>query len=398
MAIGERSGAAGVDPHQDVMSALARRTGTSPADWFLVFKARYGLQVVFEALGAARGAGEVVTQAFTCSTAVDPILTAGLRPVYADVARDSVAIDGARLTVPASARAVVVQHTFGIVDTANAERLRTAAHAAGALLVEDAAHCAGRMATGVDGAPLADVSIHSFGVEKMLPTRFGGAVWVSPDLPDATLRARLAGDLAGLPRIGARLDLAARTYRTQVRVLNRVPGALGRGARRALAAAKVFEPAIAPVEVRGGLPYRPMAPSDWVSAQVAVALDGLDDVEAARAAVVSTYLRELAGLVEVPPAVGAGTPLVRFPFFAADGATAERLVAELNGRGVYAGRWYRPALFPGADDPSRYGYDPADPALATTRDLVERVVNLPTRVTEPEAARISALVREVLGA
>ncbi len=387
-----------MNPHHDVTSALARRTGTSPADWFLVFKARYGMQVVFEALGAARGAGDVVTQAFTCSTAVDPILAAGSRPVYADVARDNVAIDGGRLVVPATARAVVVQHTFGIVDTDNTDRLRTSAHAAGALLVEDAAHCAGRMATGADGVPLADVSIHSFGVEKMLPTRFGGAVWVSPDLADPELRAHLAGDLAGLPRIGARLDLAARTYRNQVRVLNRVPGALGRGTRRALAAARVFEPAIAPVEVRGGLPYRPMAPSDWVSAQVAAALDGLDDLEEARAAVVAAYLRELAALVEVPGAVGAGTPLVRFPFFAADGATAERLVEELGRQGVYAGRWYRPALFPGATDPGRYGYDPSDPALVTTRDLVERVVNLPTRVTEPEATRISELVRAALHA
>lgn len=385
-----------MNPHHDVTHALARRTGTSPADWFLVFKARYGMQVVFAALAGARGAGEVVTQAFTCSTAVDPVLAAGLRPVYADVAARSVAVDADRVVVPGSARAVVVQHTFGIVDTANAVRLRDAAHAAGALLVEDAAHCAGRMATGDDGAPLADVSIHSFGVEKMLPTRFGGAVWVNPDLPDTGLRARLAGDLAGLPRIGARLDLATRGYRNQVRVLNRVPGALGRATRRALTAARVFEPAIAPVESRGGLPYPPMAPSDWVSAQVAAGLRGLDDVETARAATVATYRRELAGLVEVPAAIGDGAPLVRFPFFAADGATAERLVAGLNRQGVYAGRWYRPVLFPGVVDPAAYGYDPADPALGTTRDLVERVVNLPTRVPEAEAVRIAGLVRAAL--
>lgn len=398
MAIEARFDGTAGSPHHGVTSALAHRTGTSPADWFLVFKARYGLQVVFEALGATGGAGDVVTQAFTCSTAVDPILVAGSRPVYADVAHDNVAIDSARLVVPPTARAVVVQHTFGIVDAANTERLRTAAHAAGALLVEDAAHCAGRMATDADGVPLADVSVHSFGVEKMLPTRFGGAVWVRPDLADPALRARLAGDLAGLPRIGARLDLATRAYRNEVRALNRLPGALGRGARGALAAARVFEPAIAAVEVRGGLPYRPMAPSAWVSAQVAAGLGRLDEVEAARAAVVATYLRELAGLVEIPAGVHAEAPLVRFPLFARDGATAERLIDELGRQGVYAGRWYRPALFPGAADPGRYGYDPDDPALGVTRDLVQRVVNLPTRVTGTEATRISGLVRAALGA
>ncbi|WP_250446283.1 hypothetical protein, partial [Actinotalea sp. C106] len=108
------------------------------------------------------------------------------------------------------------------------------------------------------------------------------------------------------------------------------------------------------------------------------------------------YLGELAGAVEIPGAIGAGAPLVRFPFFAADGATAGRLVAELGRQGVYAGRWYRPVLFPGVVDPGVYGYDPADPALTTTRDLVDRVVNLPTRVTASEAVRISALVRAAL--
>ncbi|MDO8107899.1 DegT/DnrJ/EryC1/StrS family aminotransferase [Isoptericola sp. b441] len=386
-----------MNAHHEVTSALARRTGTNPADWFLLFKARYGMQVVFEALRSVRGPGDVVTQAFTCATAVDPILVGGLHPVYADVARDSLAIDAGRVEVPTTARAVVLQHTFGIVDVDNAERLRAAAHAAGALLVEDAAHAAGRMATSADGTPLADVSIHSFGVEKLLPTRFGGAVWVSPDLADAGLRARLAGDLAGLPPMGARLDLAARTYRAQVRVLNRVPGAFGRGLRGALTTAGIFEPAIAPVEVRGGLPYRPMAPSVWVSAQVAGALRTLDGVERTRGAAVAAYLHELAELVDVPGGVRGAAPLVRFPFFASDGATAEQLVAALSRQGVYAGRWYRPALFPGVADPDRYGYDPSDPALTTTHLLVERVVNLPTRVGESEAARISALVRAELG-
>ncbi len=39
---------------------LADRTGTDPADWFLVFKARYGMEVVFRALAEARGPGDVV--------------------------------------------------------------------------------------------------------------------------------------------------------------------------------------------------------------------------------------------------------------------------------------------------------------------------------------------------
>lgn len=388
----------GTDPgERAVTRALAARTRTDPADWFLVFKARYGMAVVFRALREGRGPGQVVTQVFTCSTAVDPILVAGLTPVYADVSPASVAIDPDRLVLPDRPRAVVVQHTFGIVDDERAGRLAAAARDAGALVVEDCAHCATRLARDASGAPLADVSVHSFGVEKALPTRFGGAVWVNPALADAELRRRLADELAGLRPAGRRLDLLARAYRAQVGVLNRLPHAVADPLRAALTRLRAFEPAVAPAERRGRLPYRPMRPSRWMTAQVAGALPHLDEVERGRAAVVAEYQRLLGGVVEVPASARAGDPLVRWPFFAADGPTARRVLEALRAAGVYAGSWYRPALFPGVDDPAGYGYAPGDPSLATSEDLVERVVNLPTGGDVTEARRAAEVVLRVVG-
>ncbi|PJI85679.1 DegT/DnrJ/EryC1/StrS family aminotransferase [Luteimicrobium subarcticum] len=380
-----------------VRALLAERTGTDPADWFLVFKARYGMEVVFRALAAVRGAGDVATQVLTCSTAVDPILVGGLRPVYGEVSPASVALDPERLVVTPTTRAVVAQHTFGIVDDARTARLRAVADRVGALLVEDAAHCVTRLARGADGRPLADVSIHSFGVEKMLPTRFGGAVWVNPELggPDGDgLRRRVTGDLAALPAVGRRIDLAARMYRTEVRVLNRLPHAAAGPVRSTLTQLGAFEPAIAPVEAQGGLRYEPMRPSEWMAQQIAAQLPSLDAVEHGRAAAVRVYLHELGGVVEIPSS--AHGPLVRFPFFAADHDTAERVLAALARAGHYAGRWYRPALFPGVDDPAVYGYTPGVAALATTEGLISRVVNLPTTVDPEQAHRIAAVVRSVI--
>jgi dTDP-4-amino-4,6-dideoxygalactose transaminase len=375
---------------------LADRTGTDPADWFLVFKARYAMVVAFRALAEVRGAGDVVTQAFTCATAVDPILVAGLRPVYADVSADTIAIDPDRLDVGPSTRAVVLQNTFGIIDHSGARRLRDAAHSVGALLVEDSAHCVTRLARDTDGMPVADLSFHSFGVEKMLPTRFGGAVWVDPAL-DPALRKTVVDALDALPVVGRRLDLAARGFRTQVRVLNRLPGSVAGKARSALTAAGVFEPAIAPVENRGGLPYPPQRPSAWVVEQMNRALRFSGDVEARRAETVAEYVRGLAGIVQVPAGIGERAPLVRFPFFAPDPPTAQRLLDELTAAGFYVGRWYRPTLFPGPEDPGLYGYAPDDPALATTHDLAARVVNLPTTVGVATARRVVAAVQAVLG-
>lgn len=39
----------------ELREALASRTGTRPEDWFPVFKARYGMQVAFDAVRSVRG-------------------------------------------------------------------------------------------------------------------------------------------------------------------------------------------------------------------------------------------------------------------------------------------------------------------------------------------------------
>ena len=374
-----------------VREALAARSGTAPQDWFLVLKARSGLEVVFRVLRAVRGAGSVVTQVFTCATAVDPVLVAGLVPRYAEVHADSLALDPDRLDLPADVRAVVVQHTFGMVDDAAALRLRDAAHAGGAVLVEDSAHAVTRLARAA-GAPVADVSVHSFGAEKLLATKFGGAVWVRPDL-DPAVRGPLVAALAALPVPGLRHRWAMRCYRGQLRVLTRLPAAVAGPVRALATRVGLHEPPVAPVERTGRLAHPPLRPSRWVLGTMARALAWSGAVQARRAETAAVYARELADL-DVPAGARGHAPLVRFPLYAPDTAAAERVLAGLAAAGVPAGRWYRPALFPGPTDPALYAYRPGE--VPTTEDLIARVVNLPTTVAPVEAERIAGLVRGLI--
>lgn len=374
---------------QDVRRALASRTGTVPEDWFLVLKARSAMEVAFRVLHDLRGPGSVLTQVFTCATAVDPVLVAGLTPRYGEVHPATLALDPRALTVDEDVRAVVVQHTFGIVDDERAERLRESAHRVGALLLEDSAHAVTRMAR-VAGEPVADVSVHSFGAEKLFATKFGGAVWVSPTL-DPAVREPLVTALGQLPPMGLRRRVAVRSYRNQLRVLSRLPGTLAERLRAALVHLALHEPPVAPVERAGQLAGPPLRPSRWVLRTMAHALVWSGDLQARRAATTAVYARELAGLDL--PAVDAA-PLVRFPLYAPDAATAERVIDALAGAGVRAGRWYRPALFPGPTDPALYHYAPG--TLPVTEDLVARVVNLPTTVGPGEAERIARLVRRLI--
>ncbi|MBC7297833.1 MAG: DegT/DnrJ/EryC1/StrS aminotransferase family protein [Demequina sp.] len=379
-----------------VTRRLAELTGTRAEDWFLVFQARYGMLQTFAALAAHRPGRSVVTQLLTCATAVDPILVAGLSPGYAEVSPDTLSIDPQRLALDEGAGAVVIQHTFGIVDDDASRRVARAARDVGALVCEDSAHCVGRMAHGEDGTPLADVSFHSFGVEKMLPTKFGGAVWVSPELGDPELRAAIVEGLAGLTAPSVRLRFAARTYRYQLALVNRLPGAVRSPLRTMLIRAGLFAPAVAPEETAGGLAHGPASPSRWVMKSVATQLEHILDIERHRVAAVQAYVGTLGAELALPVGVCTGQPLVRFPFLAPADVDADAVIAALRGRGIVAGSWYRPALFPGVADPAVYGYAPGDSAAAVTEDIVARIVNLPTNVSADRARGIAQETLEVI--
>jgi dTDP-4-amino-4,6-dideoxygalactose transaminase len=386
---------------RDLRQELAKRTASNPEDWFLVFKARYGMQLVFDALRELYGPGSVSTQLYTCCTAVDPILAAGLTPAYGDVQRETIMLDASTMPLASDTRAVMMQHTFGLIDSeASAALAARTRKESQALLVEDSAHCVTRMATDDQGRPLADISVHSFGVEKILPTRFGGAIWVNPQLSASApeYNRLLRSRLASLPRPGKRLDVVTRMYINENRVLGRLPGGAGPRMRSWLTRVGLYEPPIAKVEQRGGLGYAPMAPSSWMETKMLRSLRSLEANESARAGVVSRFRESLNGsdAVAVPRQVMAGEaqPLLRFPIFAESTERAEGIIAALRDAGVYAERWYRPELFPGVENPDAYHVPHDRSHLQVTDELVAGAVSLPTDLNQNQiSAAISVLTR-----
>jgi dTDP-4-amino-4,6-dideoxygalactose transaminase len=370
-----------------VRGALAEASGTDAADWYLVSKARHALLVVFRAVARQAGAGEVVTQPFTCATAVAPIVTAGLRPRYADLDPDTMAIDPATVhqVLSGQTRAVVAQHTFG--RAAPVARLRDLAPD-GALLVEDSAHCLGELGRDGDRAPAADVSVHSFGVEKMLPTRAGGAVWVNPALRGTPWHPVLTDALAGLPD-GGRRQAVAHVTGTPAR---RLAGRLGDAGAKALAVAAsagLVDLAIMPSEREGRVAGEPTALSGAALRDVARSIPRLPGYAEHRRRIATIYRVGFAGVpgVTVPRRLDDPTlTLVRYPVLLASPGAAEAAFAALQAEGLVPGRWYRPTLFPGAADPDAFGYDPA--ASPVAEDVSGRVLNLQTApFVTPEAAQ-----------
>lgn len=361
---------------------MAERTGTRPEDWYCVYRARHGMLAACEAVRATIGEGHVVTQLLTCCTAVDPILAAGLIPRYGEVSADTASLDSAALPLDSSVRAVMLQHTFGLVDDGASRRIASAAHEAGALVFEDCAHGVARMAKGPDGSPLADVSFHSFGVEKMLHAQFGGAVWVNPEGASPEVLQVLRERLAQLPVTGAHLTALTGTFVFWNRVFNHLPLPVARGLRRFLSATGLFEPAVSDEERRGGVSHDPMRPSDAICDAVIEAFGCLDEDVVTRTEATRAYSELLADVPGVTllasAAQGPYQPLLKYPVLVADAATSDAVCEACCAAGHYMTVWYRPELGPGVLDESAYHVPVDRSAIPVCDDMVQRILTLPT--------------------
>lgn len=400
---------------EGLKAALAAKSGTNAEDWYPVFKARQGMAVAFQELARSRDeaalpTGEVATQLFTCCTAVDPIVVAGLKPVYGDISPRTLGLDPRQLPVSERTCAVMIQHTYGIQDRKADRKLATLAHQAGALALEDCAHCVGRLSRDAEGRPIADVSFHSFGVEKMLPTHFGGAVWLNPAMEGQELRARIAAALTALPEVDARRAKAAREYRNQIRVIGHLPGALGKGLRQRLEKAGRFEPAISTEELAGGLGSAPALPDAWVAQTAATELGKSGETDDKRCEDVAAFAEAFRDLPGAPAAdtswvCAGGTdpaqPLLRFGLFAPNAKIADTAVVQLRSAGCYAVPWYRPVLFPGITDPAAYGMpagvEPVLGQLPVTFAASRGAVSLPTDLGPERTREVAQRARQFIG-
>lgn len=365
---------------------LANLTGTNAEDWFLVYRARLGIELVLKVLAAQRGKGEVITQPYTCITAVNPIIAAGHVPVYADINPDDFSLNPDGLQASALARAVIMQHTFGI-ESSSVKAIREFTNDHKLLLVEDSAHRLGQMSK-LSGNFAADVSIHSFGVEKMLPTKFGGAVWINPDMSDEALRFAMIKAFQQLPTISRTVNRRARSYATTNRVLNRLPSSLGLSLRTTLAKMKLFEAAIMPSELSGSNSGPVARPRVWMVKKI---LDNLEvyDKQLEKRTTISDYYRVSFlnhETLVLPKGCQAEGPLLRLPLLYPNTTSAERAFMTLRKRGFFVGKWYRPTLFPGPSDPNIYNYDRE--LCPVSEDLASRIINLPTNISLERAKEL----------
>jgi len=377
-----------------VRQFLAKYTNTNPDDWFLTFRARLGMAVTMQAIYDIYGHGEVITQPYTCITAINPILAAKLRPVYADINPKTLSLTDPEKHYTNKTLAVIMQHTLGIISN-DATKIANFAKQHKLILYEDSAHCATRMATDKNGAPLADISIHSFGVEKVIQnTKFGGAIYVNPKLrqKNPQLYEKITSKLQHLPQPPLSLKFRSRTYRLQNAFFHRLPSSWYQGARNLAYKAHLFDPAVAPYE-QSGEQSRPYASTKFINETILKYLPTLPNIYKRRAKNTQVYSKQLATSQNYQPLLATAQPLLAFPILFPTADQADLAYKTLTTSGYFIRRWYSPLLYPGPTSQRIYHFN--SKTTPTAEKIHPRILCLPTDLTPEKLKNILKILQTV---
>ncbi|MDQ3820133.1 MAG: DegT/DnrJ/EryC1/StrS family aminotransferase [Acidobacteriota bacterium] len=137
-----------------------------------------GLMLTCRALGLK---GDVVVPSFTFLATASALIWSGLRPVFADVDKESFNLDpcAARAAVTPETRAMVAVHNFG--NPAAIEDLQNVADRQGLRLIFDAAHAFGSLHKGRAVGAQGDAQVYSLTPTKLLVAGEGGVVATNSD-------------------------------------------------------------------------------------------------------------------------------------------------------------------------------------------------------------------------
>lgn len=162
----------GTDYISKALSALKDIYGRNV---FLTASGSAAFELLFLALGLEPG-GEVVMPSFTFPSAANAAIRAGLRPVFADIDRDTKVIDlnDAVRKITENTRCILPTHYGG--SSADLDELKS--HAKNALVIEDAALSFGAKFRGRPLAAIGDMGIISFHETKNVSGGEGGLLVV----------------------------------------------------------------------------------------------------------------------------------------------------------------------------------------------------------------------------
>ena len=154
---------------------------------------RSAFYAILEALkreAALASGSDVLIQAFTCNAVPNPILWAGMEPAYVDCDTDSFNMDvnslKNKIAENSEARALVVQHTFGL--PANMDEIMQIAQQNNLIVIEDCAHALGAKYKNQNVGTFGRAAFFSFSRDKAIYSVYGGMAATNDDRMGQALR------------------------------------------------------------------------------------------------------------------------------------------------------------------------------------------------------------------
>lgn len=378
-----------------IKALLAEYSDTNPDDWYLCLKARFAMSLTLKALKSSISSRKkhVITTPFTCITAVNPIIANQFIPIYAPLDAQKLNFKSPEKLIDSKTAAVILQNTFGMVPPAPfyISRTKTAP-----LIIEDAAHSPAQMIRSETASVFADVSIHSFGVEKILPTKFGAAIYVNPELKNTRpdFYKNLTNSLKRLHQPGPILSLKIITYRYMNALINRFAPKRRPAIRSCLSKLRLLEAAIKPYELTGHQDS-PFTTSNFANKEILKALSGLTKnlhQRTQNTSYLSAGLKDCKKIELIEH--NSNAPLLVLPILAKNKKQADKLYDYLTANGFYIRRWYQQPLYPGPAGPNIaknvYHYNPSNHPVM--EEIKNRILCLPTDLSSKRTEKLIELI------
>jgi perosamine synthetase len=341
---------------------------------------RSAFMAILEALGLNQGE-EILIQGFTCNAVVNPIIWAGLRPVFVDIEKETLNMEPEDLErkITFKSKAVLVQHTFGL--PAKIDKILEICKKHNLTLIEDCAHALGAEYNGRKVGTFGKVSFFSLGRDKVISSVYGGAA-ITND-PFLAEKLQQFQKKISCPSGCWILQQLFHPVLTKIIImpLYRFCG-LGKFLLVAFQKLKIISKAVHKKEKKGIQPkYFPQKLPNALSILALNQFKKIESYNKHRKSVAEFYDKELQNLNCVLPVDIPGRIYMRYPVLFKNGETdkTDKMISYFRKRGIFLDDgWRKAVIVPPDTNQEKVYYQKGDCPVAER--AVKQIINLPTHI------------------
>jgi dTDP-4-amino-4,6-dideoxygalactose transaminase len=356
---------------------------------------RSAFLVILKCLNLELGS-EVLIQGFTCNAVVNPILAAGLKPVFVDIDEKTLNMDANDLEkkISGKSQVVVVQHTFGL--PADLDKIQLICQQRNLILIEDCAHCLGASFGGQKLGTFGKAAFFSFGRDKVISSVFGGLAATN----DNELARKLKVFQENLPEpscfwVFQQLLHPILTHFFVMPLYNL--GEIGKWKLISLQKIGLLSKAVSKKEKQGELPTKSARKMPEALAIITLSqFKKLEKFIGHQRQIAEIYDKNLTGLGLALPPSAEGRIYLRYPVLLKTSSTDMILDKARKEKIFLDDGWRKTVVVPPDTNQDKMGYRAGDCPIA--EKVSQKIFNLPTHIniSEQKAQRIINLLKNKL--